>query len=56
MTSVTSFWCFYSELSTYFTIFSSVSIADFEQVNISWEGIVLLNSFFLVVAVLIKIF
>ena len=28
------FWCFYC---TYFTSFSTVSIADFEQVNVSWE-------------------
>ena len=33
--SMTSFWCFYNEVWTYFTPFS-VSIVDFEQVNVSW--------------------
>ena len=36
-TSLTSFWCFYCELLTYFTPFPSVFIVDFEQVNVSWE-------------------
>ena len=31
-----SFWCFYCYLRTSFTPFSCVSIADFEQVNVSW--------------------
>ena len=31
-----SFLYFYCQLRTYFTPFSSVSIADFEQVNASW--------------------
>ena len=35
-TSLTSFWCFYYELWTYFTPFSSVPIVNFEQVNVSW--------------------
>ena len=35
MTSMTSFWCPYSSLWTYFTC-SSVSFVDFEQVNICW--------------------
>ena len=40
--SLTSFWCFYCWLGTYFKSFSSVSIIDFEQVNVSWgnSGIV----------------
>ena len=32
----TPFWCFCCQLGTYFTTFSSVSIVDFVQVNISW--------------------
>ena len=36
MTSLTSFWCFYCQLWTYFTPFSSTFIVDFEQVNVSW--------------------
>ena len=39
MTSMMSFWCFYCSLRTYFTPFFSVSIVDFEQVNVSWERI-----------------
>ena len=35
--SVTSLWCFYCLLWIYLTSFCSVSIFDFEQVNISWE-------------------
>ena len=35
-TSLTSFRCFYCWLWTYFTPFSSVSIINFEQVNVSW--------------------
>ena len=31
-----SFLYFYRQLGTYFTPFSSVSIVDFEQVNVSW--------------------
>ena len=34
-TSLTLFWCFYCHLWTYFTPFSSVFIADFEQSNVS---------------------
>ena len=34
---LTSFWCFYCYLWTYFTPFSSVFIDDFEQVYVSWE-------------------
>ena len=30
-----TFWCFYCQLSTYITPFFSVSIVDFEQVNVS---------------------
>ena len=37
-TSLTSFCCFYSYLWTYFTPFSSVSIVNFEQVNVSWAS------------------
>ena len=36
-TSFTWFWCFYCQLWTYSTPFSSVSIVDFEQVNASSE-------------------
>ena len=36
LTSLTSFWYFYCRLLTYFTPFSSVSIVEFEQVNINW--------------------
>ena len=36
-TSMTLFWCFYCELLTYFTPFSSVSIVDFEQVSVGWD-------------------
>ena len=35
-TSMTSFWSF-CQLWTYFTHFSTVSIVDFEKVNVSWE-------------------
>ena len=35
MTSFTSFWWFYCKLWTNFTLFSSVPIVDFEQVNVS---------------------
>ena len=38
-TSLTSFWCFYCQLQTYFAPFSRISIADFEQINIGWESI-----------------
>ena len=37
--SMTLFWCFYCYFWTYFTPFSSVSIVDYEQVNVSWESI-----------------
>ena len=33
---MTSFWCSYYKLKTYFTLYSSVSIVDFKQVNVSW--------------------
>ena len=35
-TVIDIFWCFYRQLNTYFTPFSSVSSVDFEQVNSSW--------------------
>ena len=35
-TSLTLFWCFYYLLYAHFTYFSSVSIIDFEQLNVSW--------------------
>ena len=35
--SLTSFWCFYCKLWTYFSSFSSACIVNFEQVNVSWE-------------------
>ena len=34
---MTLFRCFHCYLLTYFTPFSSVSIVDFDQVNVSWE-------------------
>ena len=34
-TSIMSFWCFYCQLGTYFTSFSSVCIAGFKKVNVS---------------------
>ena len=37
--SQTLFLYFYSYLSGYFTAFSSLSIVDFEQVNVSWEAL-----------------
>ena len=36
MTSFTSLYCFYCKLWTYFTPSTSVSIADFEQANVTW--------------------
>ena len=36
-TSKTSLWCFYCYLWTYFTAFSSITIVDFEEVNVSWD-------------------
>ena len=36
MTSMTSFCCFYCCVWTYFTPFPSVSIVEFEHVNVSW--------------------
>ena len=33
--SMTSLWYIHLQLSTYFTVFSSVSIVDLEQVNVS---------------------
>ena len=38
-TSLMLFCCFYCLLWTYFTPFFSVFIVDFEQVNVTWEGI-----------------
>ena len=35
--SMMLFCCLYKQLLTYFTPFSSVSIVDFEQVNICWK-------------------
>ena len=40
-TSSTSVWCPFCWLWTYFTPFSSVSIADYEQVNVCWEKLVM---------------
>ena len=34
-TSLTSYWCLYCQLWTYFTSFSSAFSAEFEQVNVS---------------------
>ena len=34
----TSFWCLYCSLWTYFTLCSSVSIVNFEQVSAGWES------------------
>ena len=34
MTSLKQFWCFYS-----LTSFPSVSIVDFEKVNVSWDKV-----------------
>ena len=45
-TSMTSFWCLYCWLLTYFTPFSSVSIVDFEQVNVSWNTLKISLTFF----------
>ena len=36
-TSMTSFWSFYCSILLYFTSFSSVSIVDFEKLNVSWD-------------------
>ena len=38
-TPLASFWYLYCSLWTYFTVCSSVSIADFEQVNAGWATI-----------------
>ena len=35
-TFMTSFWYFYCKFSTDFTFFLSVSIVNFEQVNVLW--------------------
>ena len=42
-TTSTSFWCFYCKFWTYFTFFSTVSIVDFEQVNVSWAWLQVSN-------------
>ena len=34
--SMTSVWCFYCQLWTYFIPYSTVFSLDFEQVNVSW--------------------
>ena len=34
--SMTSFWCFYRQFCTYFTLQTNVSNVDFEQTNVSW--------------------
>ena len=36
VTSLTPFWCLYYYFETYFANCSSVSIAEFEQVNAGW--------------------
>ena len=41
MTSMTSFWCLYCWLRTYFTPCSSVSISNFEHVIAGWDWPVL---------------
>ena len=35
-TLLSSFWCLYCQLGTYFTPFFSVSIVNFDQVNAGW--------------------
>ena len=40
---MTSFWCLYCELGTYFTPCSSVSIVNFEQVNAGFVMITTLS-------------
>ena len=35
-TSITYFWCLYYYVRAYFTLFSIVSIVDYEQVNVVW--------------------
>ena len=37
-TSMTSFWCLYRQLWTYFTLSSNVSIVNFEHVNTDWAA------------------
>ena len=36
--SITSFWWFYCKLLTYFTLFSSVFVVDFEHVSVYWNS------------------
>ena len=36
-TTLATFWCFYSQLLTYFTTFSNASIVYFEKVNVNWD-------------------
>ena len=36
MSPMSSFWCLYCKLLTYITLCSSVSIVNFEQVNVVW--------------------
>ena len=43
-TSSTSLYCLY--LLTYFTPSSSVSVVDFETVNVNWDALELLRKFF----------
>ena len=42
-TSLALFWIFYCYFWTYFTPFSSVSIVDCEQINVSWEETILIR-------------
>ena len=42
MTSLTSFWCFIVNFEHYFTPFSSVSIVEFELVNVSMSAVSIL--------------
>ena len=44
--AMTSFWCFYCKLWTYFTLFSSVSVVNFEYVNIRWVVPISKNDFY----------
>ena len=46
-TSLTPFWCFCCSLWAYLTPFSSVSVVDFEQVNVAtWRGFVAFKMLF----------
>ena len=52
--SLTSFWCCYCWLLTYFTPFFSISIVDSEQVNFSWEKCVQNPSLFVIITIIIS--